>query len=92
MLNKRENTMKVGDVVRSLDFVNLDDCYYIGKVSSINTDGTFSARTIYRIWQGDVKEQSDETFTAPLPGNHFADHLPLPRKFERVKVIMTGLP
>jgi hypothetical protein len=70
-----EKTIKVGDVVKSLDFVNMENCYYIGHVVSISEmDGTFRAKTIKRVWMGltDRKEKSD-FFTAPLPGNMLLD-------------------
>lgn len=72
-----ENTIKVGDVVKSLDFINTNDCYMIGKIVSISSmDGTFRAKTIERVWRGkaDKKDKSD-FFVAPLPGNMLLDDL-----------------
>ena len=72
-----EKTIKVGDVVKSLDFINMENCYYIGHVVSISEmDGTFRAKTIKRVWMGltDRKEKSD-FFTAPLLGNSFFDDM-----------------
>jgi len=74
---KSENTVKIGDVVKSLDFVGVNDCYYVGVVIGISEmDGTFRARTVQRVWQGnaDKRPLADEFF-APLPGNHFFDDL-----------------
>jgi hypothetical protein len=74
---KYENTVKIGDVVKSLDFVGVNDCYYVGLVVGISDmDGTFRAKTIKRVWQGmlDKKIPSD-FFTAPLLGNHFFDDM-----------------
>ena len=31
-----ENTVKIGDVVKSLDFVGVSDCYYVGVVVGIS--------------------------------------------------------
>ena len=69
--------VRIGDVVKSLDFVGVNDCYYIGLVTAIHSnDGTFRADTIERVWRGkmDNKFLSD-TFVAPLPGNHFFDDM-----------------
>jgi hypothetical protein len=85
-MNERGNIMKVGDIVKSLDFVNISDCYYIGKVVGVYSDGTFRAQTIGRVWQGQPDKKFEDYFTAPQQGNHFAD-LPLPNKFTRVEII-----
>ena len=80
--------MKVGDIVKSLDFVNVQDCYMIGKVVSISKmDGTFRAETIARIWRGNPDKRVSDYFVAPLQGNHFADDLNLPRVFPRIQVV-----
>jgi len=78
---KYENTVKIGDVVKSLDFVGVNDCYYVGRVTAIHQDdGTFRADTIERVWMGAVdKRFPSATFVAPLPGYHFADDLMFPR-------------
>ena len=77
---KYENTVKIGDVVKSLDFVGHDDCYYVGLVTAVLSDGTFRAKTIKRVWLGQVdKRFKSDTFVAPLPGHHFADDLMFPR-------------
>jgi hypothetical protein len=74
---KSENTVKIGDVVKSLDFVGVNDCYYVGVVIGISEmDGTFRARTVQRVWQGNAdKKPLSDTFVAPLPGNSFFDDL-----------------
>lgn len=73
--------MKVGDIVKSMDFVGIDTCYMIGKVVGISKmDGTFRAQFIKRVWEGseDRKFKTDY-FTAPLQGNHFMDRDESPR-------------
>ena len=72
--------IEIGDIVKSLDFVSSDDCYYVGKVVGVFHDGTFRAKVMERVWLGkaDNKFPSD-FFTAPLPGHHFADDLMFPR-------------
>jgi hypothetical protein len=73
---KSENTVvKIGDVVKSLDFVGVSDCYLVGFVTDILSDGTFRANTIKRVFEGRALPRSSEWFVAPLPGNHFFDDL-----------------
>ena len=77
---KYENTVKVGDVVKSLDFVGVNDCFYVGLVTAVLSDGTFRATTLKRVWQGELqgkpsKFKFTETFVAPLPGHHFFDDM-----------------
>jgi hypothetical protein len=76
--------MQVGDIVKSLDFVGIDDCYMIGKVVGISKmEGTFRAEFIKRVWCGenDRREKAVDFFTAPLQGNHFMDRDESPRVF-----------
>ena len=75
-LMKCENTVKIGDVVKSLDFVGDNGCYYVGIVTDINAlDFTFKANTIKRVWNGRAvsKIETSETFVAPLPGYNLSD-------------------
>jgi len=68
-----ENIVEIGSVVKSLDFPHSTDCYYVGLVLFVNkADGTFTARTVKRVWEGKILE-SDSHFTAPLPGHHMFD-------------------
>lgn len=72
--------INVGDVVKSLDFNGIDNCYMVGKVVGVNFDGTFRAKFIKRVWQGaeDRKFKTD-FFTAPLQGNSIFDNDAMPR-------------
>ena len=72
--------MKVGDIVKSLDFVGIDDCYMLGKVVAIDDGGTFRAKCIKRVWKG-VEDRSvkNEFFFAPLQGQYFLDRPESPR-------------
>ena len=73
--------MRVGDIVKSFDFVGIDDCFMVGKVVGVfESDGTFRAQFIKRVWQGaeDQKFKTDY-FTAPLQGEHFMDRAEFPR-------------
>ena len=73
---KNENTLKVGDVVKSLDFININDSYFIGKIIHIDADrGEFRAKIIERIWEGKSAYFAGEIFMAPLPGMMLMDDL-----------------
>ena len=69
--------VRIGDVVKSLDFVGINDCYYVGLIVGISEmDSTFRAKTIKRVWQGQTdKKPLSDYFTAPLPGHEFFDDL-----------------
>ena len=69
-----ENSIKIGDVVKSLDFVGTNDCYFIGKVISIDANrGEFRAKIIERIWEGKSAYFAGEIFMAPLQGQLLSD-------------------
>jgi hypothetical protein len=73
---KCENTVKIGDVVKSLDFAGIENCYYIGLVTEILNDGRFRAKTIKRVWRGkedEDKRLDEDWFLAPLPGRMLFD-------------------
>lgn len=72
--------MQVGDIVKSLDFNGVEDCYMVGQVVGVHFDGTFRARFIKRVWRGsqDRKFKTDY-FTAPLQGNLVFDNDSMPR-------------
>lgn len=72
--------MKVGDIVKSLDFNGIDNCYMVGKVVGIQSDGLFRARFIKRVWQGaEDRKFVTDYFTAPLQGNSIFDNPAVPR-------------
>jgi len=81
--------VRIGDVVKSLDFVGVNDCYYVGLVTAIQSDGTFRADTIKRVWMGQLdKDFISNSFVAPLPGNSFFDDMAEEKGREpRVQVI-----
>lgn len=72
--------MQVGDIVKSLDFNGIDNCYMVGKVVGVLNDGTFRAQFIKRVWQGaeDRKFKTDY-FVAPLQGKFMFDNDSMPR-------------
>ena len=73
--------LKVGDIVKSLDFAHIQDCYYVGLVVGVSKmDGTFRAKTIKRVWRGQEDEYINEKypsdfFVAPLQGNMMLDDM-----------------
>jgi hypothetical protein len=71
---------KIGDIVKSYDFVGVDSCYMVGKVVGVFQDGTFRAEFIKRVFQ-DQEDRKFKTnyFTAPLQGEHFMDRPEFPR-------------
>ncbi len=72
--------MQVGDIVKSLDFVGIDDCYMVGKVVGVHYDGTFRAKFIKRVWQGaEDRRFKTDFFTAPQQGQFFMDRAEFPR-------------
>jgi hypothetical protein len=81
--------VQIGDVVKSLDFVGVNDCYYVGLVTTIHGDGTFRADTIKRVWMGEIDNRfPSATFVAPLPGNSFFDDMAEEKGVEpRVRVV-----
>ena len=73
--------LKIGDIVKSLDFNGIETCYMVGKVVGVfRADGTFRAKMIKRVWQGELdKKFKTDYFTAPLQGNMFLDREDSPR-------------
>lgn len=72
--------MQIGDVVKSLDFNGIDNCYMVGVVVGVHEMGTFRAKFIKRVWEGDVdSEFKTDYFTAPQQGQHMFDNAAMPR-------------
>ena len=73
--------VKIGDIVKSLDFNGIDNCYMVGKVVGVFTStGEFRAKFIKRVWEGAVDEKfQTDYFSAPLQGNQFMDSADRPR-------------
>ena len=68
--------VRIGDVVKSLDFVGDNGCYYVGIVTDINAlDSTFKANTIKRVWNYEMVSEvhTSLTFVAPLPFTLLSD-------------------
>jgi hypothetical protein len=73
-------SIKIGDIVKALDFNGVDDCYMVGKVVGIHGDEAFRAQLIKRVWRGaeDRKFKTD-FFVAPMQGEHMFDTPASPR-------------
>lgn len=73
--------MQVGDIVKSLDFNGIDNCYMVGKVVGVHHElGTFRAKFIKRVWEGvEDRKFKTEFFTAPQQGQHMSDRAESPR-------------
>lgn len=79
--------MKVGDIVKSYDFVGNTECYFIGEVIAL-LDYGFRAKTIKQVVQGaprDIVRCRNDFFSAPFLGNSFMDEFA--GDFKRVEVI-----
>jgi hypothetical protein len=72
--------MQVGDIVKSLDFNGIDNCYMVGVVVGVHEMGTFRAKFIKRVWEG-VEDRKFKTdfFTAPQQGQQMFDRAEFPR-------------
>ena len=73
--------MKIGDVVKSLDFNGVDNCYMVGTVVGVfRSTGTFRAKFIKRVWEGEVDKKCKTDYcTAPLQSRKFLDRDGSPR-------------
>ena len=72
--------IKVGDIVKSLDFNGIDNTYMVGRVVGVHFDGTFRAKFIKRVFDGvENRKFKTDYFTAPLQGSHFLDNPNNPR-------------
>lgn len=80
--------MKVGDIVKSYDFVGNTGCYYIGEVVEI-LDYGFKAKTIKQVIMTipkAIEVGCNDYFTAPFLGGHFMDDF-AENGFKRVEVL-----
>ena len=73
--------LRIGDIVKSLDFVGSDDCYMVGKVVGVfASTGEFRATFIKRVWRGvEDKKSNPDYFSAPLQGEMLMDCEDQPR-------------
>ena len=71
MLSKNIPEVKVGDVIRSLDFAGRLDCYMIGQVLEIK-DGLIRCQGVSQVIEGRASSSNRE-FVTPEIGGHFFD-------------------
>ena len=73
--------VKVGDLVKSLDFNGVDDCYWVGRVTSLNNGmGMFRATCVRRVWLGATDWScGGKEFSAPFQGELNYDRPEAPR-------------
>ena len=64
--------VKVGDIIKSLDFAGNDTCYKVGKVVHMAADGYMNVDGFMSVWEGKV-EFVTEKFGVPAKGDHFMD-------------------
>ena len=66
--------VKVGDVIKSLDFPGNNECYRIGKVVAIDGE-IYTCAGIEIMWEGRSKPstQVEELFSTPMEGAHMFD-------------------
>jgi hypothetical protein len=80
--------VKIGDIVKSHDFVGIDNTYMIGKVVGVHFDGTFRAKLIKQVFAGnEEKKPKLDYFFAPLPGRSIFDR----PEFARVVVLESSV-
>lgn len=67
--------VKVGDVIKSLDFAGTEDCYMIGKVVAILYSGeVYRCKAIAKVWEGNAKIVSNvHDFEVPCEGLQMLD-------------------
>ena len=67
--------VKVGSIIRSLDFAGNDTCYMIGKVVSILEGGDlYNCKAILKVWEDKVDTTTrSRDFSVPREGLIFAD-------------------
>lgn len=73
MLSSKVVEVKVGDVIRSLDFAGRSDCYMIGQVLEIK-DGMITCQGVSQVIEGRASS-SDRVFVTPQEGGHFMDQM-----------------
>lgn len=67
--------VKVGDVIKSLDFAGTYDCYMIGKViATLYSGEVYRCKAIAKVWEGKAAVVSDVyDFEVPAEGLQMLD-------------------
>lgn len=73
MLSSKITAVKIGDVIRSLDFPGRLDCYMIGQVLEIK-NGEITCQGVSQVIEGKASS-SNRVFVTPDIGHHFMDQM-----------------
>jgi hypothetical protein len=86
IVNDKEPQMKlrIGNVIKSYDFVNNTTCFYLGQVREIR-DGMAVCDTLGQTWDNQEVSDFPAEFRTPLPGNFRMDEM-YP-EFKRIEVV-----
>jgi len=76
--------LRIGNVIKSYDFVNDVSCYMVGRVREIK-DGMAVCDTISQTFSGEETTDFAQEFRTPLPGNFMMDEM-YPQ-FKRIEVV-----
>lgn len=76
--------LRIGNVIKSYDFVNDVSCYMVGRVREIK-DGMAVCDTISQTFSGEETTDFAWEFRTPLPGNFMMDEM-YPQ-FKRIEVV-----
>lgn len=64
-----DRTIKVGDKVRSFDFVGNTECYFVGTVIAITPMQQYDIKVDYQVWEGKkAKTNYCDRVVPPLNG------------------------
>lgn len=76
--------LRIGDVIKSYDFVNDTTCFYVGQVREIR-DGMAVCDTVSQMFDNQAVTDFPTEFRTPLPGNFMMDEM-YPN-FKRIEII-----
>lgn len=76
--------LKIGNVIKSYDFVNNYDCFMVGRVREIK-DGAAVCDTISQTFEGEKTQDFPPEFKTPLLGNFRMDEM-YP-EFKRIEIV-----
>ena len=72
---QKGQSMKIGSIVKALDFPGIPEHYMVGKVVSISKmDSTIRCEVLKVVERGQIKKaKNPDFFVTPLEGFHFLD-------------------
>ena len=82
-----DTTIAVGDRVRSFDFINNAQCYFVGVVESLTPMYQYKIKVEYQVWEGErtPAEQNYCGYVAPPINGSSEMFDTLPRGVQRVR-------